>query len=460
MGRIRAGTRPAATLAAAALLAAGGTAGCTADPSKPDVDTGPRRAPAWSVELPAALGRPRLGQTTRDAVVVQGEKGVAVLARSDGALRWQKPPVAWATPRVAGIAGNIVAVEYGDRLELIDLTTGTERARVPWEGPGAPARVTADGIYVSASTGANRPIVAYDLAGNRRWQHDFTGVVELARPAEVGFSAPFGPAPGGQPVAMTVRPGANDPFAVVILAPDTGAEIRRFAGPNGFDRIGTPAVRQVGGALLVFDDGNSSGCATTAATYDPVTGANVWTGFVGLYEVWRTGKDPSCQERWTPRVAGDRLLTTDPAGTLRILGAGTAAYQRLGPATTYPLAATADTVLGRAGHANDDLVAVDVTNGAERWRWTLPGSGHGALEIVNRENAAAGDAFVLTISVPADDPVANGRVTVVDARTGKRRWSTAPRGNLLGASDDGVVTWTGDKLDDDVPHTVNYFPLQ
>lgn len=72
---------------------------------------------------------------------------------------------------------------------------------------------------------------------------------------------------------------------------------------------------------------------------------------------------------------------------------------------------------------------------------------------------AAGDAFVLTISVPADDLMLGGRVTVVDARTGKVRWSAPPAGNLVGAGPDGVVTSPDGPSDDSDPIEVGYYPL-
>ncbi|GIJ71899.1 outer membrane protein assembly factor BamB family protein [Virgisporangium ochraceum] len=210
----------------AALLTVAPAAACTLDAAPAGVDGGDRRTPVWSVEVPADLGRPRSGQATGDAVVVQGETGVVVLARSDGAVRWRQVAPAAATAEVVAVTGTTLVVRDRDHLTLVDLTTGTERGTVRSASPVA--RVTPTGVYVDDAAGSRRMVVAYDLAGNRRWQHDLGGVVDLTTRPDVGFSAPFAPMPDGPPLLVTVRPSVEEPFEVVS----------RWSAPVGGNLLG------------------------------------------------------------------------------------------------------------------------------------------------------------------------------------------------------------------------------
>ncbi|GIJ64497.1 outer membrane protein assembly factor BamB family protein [Virgisporangium aurantiacum] len=437
-------------------------AGCTDDDGGPDpdrFDTGPHRDPAWSVRMPDGFGRPARAQVAGDAVVVEADNGVVVLARSDGAARWQRKESTGSAVRQVRVAGTTLVVDEGDRVRLVDLATGAERPELRGSGLPNSVAVTTTGVYLVESivdTSGTR-LVAYDLAGTARWKREFASHVRLAGSATGDDADPLAAAPPG-PVVAGVRQ-ASGMWVNWSLSADTGADLVRLPGDQEFRERGES---RIGDTLLTWNE-QSSDCALPVTAIDTGTAATRWQGPVGQWTLWRTDKDAWCGGAWRPLVVGGRsLLASTPAEEGQVRDVVSGAVRWTGPPGTYPMTLAGDTLLARAGHGLGALVAVDLAGGAERWRRTLPPANDLAPNELNLRHAGLADAFVLPVADAADAENAPAtRVVVFDARTGDPRWSTAGVGFLLGAGGAGVVTafYEGLSPTDPGPVEIRYTPL-
>jgi hypothetical protein len=110
--------------AAIALVLIVATQGCVrTPPDRGDVGA-PTRPPEWSTRVPVGLGAPQAATATGDVVVVQTSKGVAVLERANGVMRWQQVDGGGYTVQVAGDA---VVLSRPAEVHVYDLRTGAHR---------------------------------------------------------------------------------------------------------------------------------------------------------------------------------------------------------------------------------------------------------------------------------------------------------------------------------------------
>jgi hypothetical protein len=456
----------AGSVGSAALVAVLLLAGCTGDDGGPDperFDTGPHRDPAWSVRMPDGFGRPERAQAVGDAVVVEAGSGVVVLARSDGATRWQRKEPVGSAIRQVRVAGGTLVVDEGDRVRLVDLASGAERPALHGSGQPNSVAVSTTGVYLVENivdTVGTR-LVAYDLAGTARWKREFASDVRLAGSAAGSptgdHTDPLAAAPPG-PVVASVRQ-ASGAWTAWSLSADTGADLAHLPIDREFQERGE---RRVGDTLLTWDERRSD-CAVPVAAIDTGTGATRWQAPVGRWTLSRAEKEPRCGGAWEPLVVGGRsLLASTPAEEGQVREVVSGAVRWTGPRGTYPMTLAGDTVLARDGHGLGALVAVDLAGGAERWRRTLPQVNNLAPNELNLRHAGLADAFVLPVADVADIENAPAtRVVVVDARSGAPRWSTAGVGFLLGAGGSGLVTafYEGLNPADPGPVEIRYTPL-
>jgi outer membrane protein assembly factor BamB len=416
-------------------------AACTAraHDNRPDgFDTGPRRDPAWSARMPDRFGLPLRAQVTGDAVVVESSGGVAVFARSDGALRWQRPLQSSRIEIQTRVAGTTLAIEDGDRVRLVDLATGTVRADLPHDPRSVPV-LTTTGVHLIEPFAPRRGwrVATYDLTGTKRWEREFAEPAQLVPRASAGFADPLAAAPVA-PLLVTTRDVGSPTAKVVALAPDTGVETGRFAGPSEYRFSGYGGVSQAGDTLVAWDSDDTD-CSVLVVAFDVATGARRWQAEFGRLDLYRSTEASTCGALWEPLVTGGHLLATTSAGLpqVRDILAGTVRWT--GPSGTLPLALAGDTVVTRAGNGLGDLVAVDVTTGADRWRLPLSSIDSRRLSTLNLEHAAVGETFVFTVESLSERPDEGRTIVAYDLRAGRPRWSFGPGLHLLGAGAEGVV---------------------
>jgi outer membrane protein assembly factor BamB len=445
-----------------ALLAVTVAAGTACGPNdQPDVlDTGPRHAPAWSARMPDRFERPLRAQVAGDAVVVESRGGVAVFNRSDGALRWQRYLQTSASEVQTRIAGTALVIDDGDRVRLVDLATGTVRADLPYGGDDTPV-ATAAGVYVYTHNGVQRRLTAYDTTGAAKWQRDFDGLLRLPLPPSPRYIDPL-TAPPDAPVLVTTRGLDERSATVVTLSPDTGAEIRRFAGPSEFTFRGYSGISQISGTFVAWDFDRSD-CHVPVVAFDGTTGARRWQAEVAPLDQDRLDRNRRCYTIWDPVIAdGKNLIESTPANEPRVRDLRSGAVRWTGPTGSMPLELSDTIVLSRQENGRGDLVAVDITTGAERWRVTGPRREKRGLGGPSPEHAAFAGTFVLTIKEPDDDSSEGRTIIVYDALTGRPRWSSDPGVHLLGAGADGLVAAAYPSSNPLDPGSVEirYFPPQ
>ena len=216
---------------AAALALAGGA--CTVAPADPRTfDTGPQRAPAWSVRLPANLGHPLRAQPTGDLVVVHAEKGIAALSRADGSMRWQRPLSGISEDQVtiAGTALVVVRHDGNGQGHILDLATGAERAAFTGGENQRSVVVTTTGVYAANQVGYGSRLTAYDLPGGAvRWHRDYPLLIKLAAPPMGSDANPLAAQEPGPLVVAAQQTG--DAWRATTVAADTGADIGTITPP-------------------------------------------------------------------------------------------------------------------------------------------------------------------------------------------------------------------------------------
>jgi outer membrane protein assembly factor BamB len=456
---------------AAALCVVAGCASTT-PPPPPELDLGPVRQPAWSSTLPGPDWKPRRAQVTPVGVVVDTERGVLLLDRGTGSVRWQQ---IIGGEHMTAIAGRAVVIASGDStaatVKILDLETGATRAELAAAGILGTVLVTPDTVYLVSADTANargRRLAAHNVSnGALRWQRGYPEArVQLAPPTVANATAALVVADAADPLnatavdALVVSVVRSGRWSTTGVAPATGADLATFpdAAQATLDVAdANRGQRMVSAGTVLRWDPNAQGCELNLAALDAGTGAPRWQATIGQWQT-RFLHTEGCHPPWNPQTYGDRLLTTDAGKRLQVRDLATGAVRWTGAEGTRPLTVSGDTVV--AYHAGS-LQGYEANSGARLWEISF-GSAHPAVwTLAGGEHAGLRDRLVVTLFAtggPADNN--DARVVAFDSRTGKPQWSTTGRLHLLGASADGVVAarYQFSPTDPAEPPQIRFYP--
>lgn len=381
------------------------------------------------------------------------------------------PDMAWqerlgSRPEAAVVAGDVVAVHAGGRVEPRDRDTGSLR------GPADPAGWPADWVAV-AGEGDDAVVVMSGEDGGYQVRDPAGGALlheaedaaavwtyrdarldlrcDDARACTLRAYLPDGPTP----VWVTDLPGlregmlgANPPLAAA-RAPEASRIAAAVAGPPRLPQVlGFTVERRSGDAVVVIDtstgevlqileraDGeqiivvgdrvirttttDQNGiCVASASGHDAVSGSRVWGP--EPYHVWSA---EACEQRTPPIAAGAAMLVVGPTGRPTVLDAydGRVLWQGAADESVAGLSSRIVVVRDADG---DHLSGVVLGTGDEP-AW---------------EHRAEPDAEVVVgeygVVVADRDP---NRVYVWDPVTGQRLLSVATSAHVLACAPDGVL---------------------
>jgi outer membrane protein assembly factor BamB len=308
----------------------------------------------WTASLdgPVANGMPALDGDR--LVVADGGGAVTVLSASTGQKGWSR-----ALPKPASspaLAGDVVIVGAGDGEYGLDAGSGTTRWMLPSAQPvtSAPA-ISGNTAIVGLPDGS---VVALDIAsGQIHWRTPIGGAIDRA-PAVAG--------------GLVFAGGSGGAFAALDVA--SGRVVwSHVLGPG---QVSTPAARD--GRVYV-----ASGIDETAAQHVLFAFA-----IADGREVWRF-MSPGGEALYIGAVGPDRVYAVSLGGFVYALDRGSIAWRfRLG-AAIGSLATLSRGILYVSG-SDGTIVALDSTQGSERWRVSILG-GPGPALVANGRLWAATD---------------------------------------------------------------------
>lgn len=278
------------------------------------------------------------------------------------------------------VADGVAYVGSGKRAYAVDALTGTPR----WDADlgsfthhFSPS-VTANGVLFAAqsnitSGGDAGSLTSFAADGSERWAREFT---------------------------ITTSPSAVDGTVFVGESTDDGAVLRTVADADGSDgwQVAIDADR-VRGALAVVD----------GVVYATATGTSGDTGVVVALEaesgdeLWSRPLDAGA--RAAPAVQDGTVYVQADDGRLFALDAETGEpswTSRLGEKAATAPALSEDTLVGMV---ENQLVGVDLADGAVRWRTDI------GYTLINGVSIANGRAYV-----------GGGHMTAVDVEDGTVAW--------------------------------------
>jgi outer membrane protein assembly factor BamB len=424
---------------------------------------GPGHAPAWSVQLDG-LGPVRQAAVAADAVLVKGEKKLAVLGKPDGRLRWEKP-IGREEVRV-GDSG--VAVYSRESAKVYDLDTGEQRFTRSFTGDAA---VTSSTMVINdcPAGGSQCGLTALDLAtGGVRWQKNYPRhpgwqqswptVEVLGRPMDLGGNQHAEPMATRSAEVVQVREGREPDgrWKMVSRSITTGDPIGTYALPEGIAWTVTDQT------MLSWDI-NRKECGVPVTAYNLRSGDRAWTLTAGQWHlpegVW-AAEDLTCESSaWAPIVAGPSMvaMTTDARAQLVDLTNGQVRWS--GEPRVHALALTDGAVIARGdGGKGGELVGLDPRDGRRRWTATLPDDVTGKTVSLNR-TAAVGDRFLYAYTYMAPGPGVHFRevLRLIDGTSGRLVWAADGSNFLLGAGGDWVLTGGPDIEESDQPAEIRLF---
>ncbi|MEV6923725.1 PQQ-binding-like beta-propeller repeat protein [Dactylosporangium sp. NPDC051485] len=410
-------------------------AGCT-EAAGPAVDDGPRAAAVWTAALPGEIGAPQRAVEAEGRVLVRAERGLAVLDGGSGAVRWQRP--ADKAAAVALTRAGVVLAEPGRPVRVLDAGTGAELRAFTDVRDRDRFTIGADAAY-RLRPGPDPTLTAVDLAtGAARWSRPLRGAqtVWYVRAAE-----PLQPGPiAVVPVAVQGVDGHRSIVSLTTAAGDQVATVP-IADPAG--------VRLAAPDMLLAWDTQRTACDVTVTAYDLSAGASRWTATVGQWLLSRPDDAPQCAAPGYLAVAGDWLLTLDPAERPQVRDVHNGDPAWTGPAGDYPLGVAGGIVVTRTDHGRGPLAGYDLSGGERRWTTALDRHNRTPASALNEEHAVVGTTLVATVDrldrasdAPSKVQMATA-VTAFDTATGRQLWTSTGSVRLCGTTGDAAFACQG-----------------
>jgi outer membrane protein assembly factor BamB len=423
---------------------------------------GPGHAAAWSVQL-TGLGPVRQANVAADAVLVVGEKKLAVLDKRDGRLRWDK-----AAGGEVQVGDGGVAVYSRESATIYDLTTGEQRFTQSLTGDVA---VTSSTMVVNdcPANGSDCQLTALDLAtGGARWKKSYPRhpgwqwkwptVEVLESPIVLGGNQHAEPLATRSAEVVLDREGREPDgrWKMVSRSLTTGDPIGTYALPEGNTWTVTDQT------TLSWDIDRKE-CDVPVAAYDPRTGDRAWTLTAGqwsLPEGVRGTHDVTCEMgAWAPIVAGPTMVAMTPDARAQVVDLANGQVRWAGEPRVHALALTDGAVIARGdGGKGGQLIGLDPRDGRRRWTSTIPDDSTGDTVQLNR-TAAVGDRFLYSYTYVSPGSGVHFRevLRLVDGTSGRVVWAADGSNYLLGAGRDWVVTGGAGIEDPGQPAEVRLF---
>lgn len=421
-----------------------GIAGCALLPGD---DGGSGRAPAWRTRVHVPLGDANAGAAvaaTADSVVVRIGRSVVGLDRSTGRQRWnyqgRQGDIGDSYVDVA-VTADAVAVSgrrkgEGLWLDVLDAASG----RRLWSHRAEDGDVTVfrDAVY-TADCGRVCVVSRRDpRTGEVRWSLREPSPARIDPPGlgtRIGRTEPraLEAGPVGPYVVLVRGDGRGARDRVNVLEASTGRRLAQ-AHFTGWTTIATPRALVVGRPVDERDEDPQ--CRYTLRASDVRDGTPRWRGEVSTHFSKRDDK-AGCSGLFADGtyalgLAPDLLLATTADGRPQAFDLTTGKSRWAAQRTGVPIDVGGSTVLVRDGADRGAIRALDLTTGRQLWQGWDPGS---SVRTVVLE----GSVLVPYLGSPKEG--FGGRVAVLDASDGRRRW-TSPKssGHLAGAGDGWFAT--------------------
>jgi outer membrane protein assembly factor BamB len=443
-------------------------AGCTATDGQPASQRplGAGQAPAWTV--PTA-DEPILARAAGDStVIVATRSAILAVDRANGAQRWrftvpaELEVAAQAVDDRLVITRDAVVLLGGSTLGtprsavVLDLATGQPRFAVhkKTESSGAPDQpepriagmAVTNGTLVVARCALVCRFEARDLStGQTRWTGEATGdFAVMPVPARRTLFERYEYADGTRVAEPTVVIVGLNPSGTAT-PPQTQYRYTvldaRTGQPAGEWKSDDSHLNSVIVDGVVFPSGYH--CRQPVRATDARTGGRLWEAAAECGAVDLTGGVSGGGPNRPPTVVAGQALIFAPGGLPRLVDMTTGAVRWTSGSAAAPLGVANGAVVQRINPGqDDDVVSVDPTTGAERWRFRLPTG-----EVVKRywlEGAAVlDDAIVLcgTEFAHTDSPVV---LRVLDPATGRERWFSRDA-QLIGAGSGWIMAARAEK---------------
>lgn len=428
-------------------------AGCTDDGEKAGIaaDGVPERGPAWEVPV-SGIGPTRHASVVGDTVIVQGEKLVVALSRSNGSERWKQPIQPDTNVRVTPKS----VVVYDERnIAAYDVRTG--RPGFAHKNPDrGRAAVSNSAVFVhTCPTGVRScTVVAYGLPGGTAlWRYAHSRVLSVDPRVET---------PGDDSIRLSEpgrfrEPLVARPADVVLIGREgprtTDLSVLDAATGKVLDsRVSSTIWTRIIHGETAISWTDSKACDVRLTGHSVKTGKQLWTRSAGRWGEPGIG-EPDCENvAWTPALNETTAAVTTPARRPSLIELDTGKVRWTGDAEDQVMDLSATTVLARADRGNGGLVGLDTADGHQRWKIELPDKD--GKEHVDRWALVGGR---LLFSVTDLDDALRQVVRVYNAETGEGQWAAKGSNWTLGVGPDWVVTAADGAEDDETPKTIRLY---